>query len=91
MHTDNSTFTLFLIWLAVALVAQASNYWSIPQQQRTPRRMIALLLGVFAVGFGAATAWRASVDWSKLPTSSVGLRSGQLWNDGGVPAIRAMR
>ena len=87
MHTSNATFYLF--WGAVILsaAAQLFNYWSTAIEQRTCKRKLALGIGLTAVCLGAIAGYRAAIDWSALPHSNRGLRSGQLYNNGGEPAI----
>ena len=87
MHTSYLTLCLFLGGVVIALSAQIINYLSTALEQRTCKRKLALGLGLAAVLVTATAAYMAAINWSALPTSSAGLRSGQLWNDGGVPAI----
>jgi hypothetical protein len=80
---------LFLGGVAVSAVAQLVNYILaiIPAKPRPLWRTFALALGLGGLGLATAGAWRAAIDWSSLPTSPEGLQRGQLWNDGGIPAI----
>jgi hypothetical protein len=50
-------------------------------------RTFVLLLGLSGIILAALAGYRASIDWSKLPQSPNGLHPGQLWDDGGIPAI----
>jgi hypothetical protein len=84
MHTSYLTLFLFLGGLVGAAVVQIVNY-SISDQ--TGMRKLALGVGLVAVLLTGLGGYRASIDWSALPTSSEGLQRGQLWNDGGIPAI----
>jgi hypothetical protein len=87
MHTSYLTLSLFLGGVSIAVLAQWLNYASIPREQRTCSRKFALGLMIIALLLSATAAYQAAVDWSALPESSKGLRSGQLWNDGGIPAV----
>jgi hypothetical protein len=86
MHT--SCVTLGLFWGAVAFAfgAQVLNYYSLDKNQRRGNRKLALGLGLIAIASGIA-GWRASIDWATLPMSDEGLTKGQVWNNGGIPAI----
>jgi hypothetical protein len=87
MHTSNLVFYLFFAAVAVAALAQLMNYFSIAREQRTRRRQLGLALGLTAVILSAVSGYMAAIDWAALPTSPDGLRPGQLWDDGGIPAI----
>lgn len=71
----------------MAAMAQLTNYLSTPKQHRTRGRKVALGLGILAVILSGIAGYRAAIDWASLPTSAAGLGAGQLWNDGGIPAI----
>ena len=87
MHTSYVTLSLFLGGVSIGVLGQFINYLSIPREQRTFTRRVALVLVLIALFLSATAAYQAALDWSALPKSSEGLRSGQLWNDGGIPAI----
>jgi hypothetical protein len=87
VHTSDATFYLFWGAVLIAVTAQFANYWSAAKEQRTRKRKIALTLGVVAVILGAIAAYRAAIDWSHLPRSPEALQAGQLYNNGGIPAI----
>jgi hypothetical protein len=87
MHTSNLLFGMFWGAVIIAMAAQVLNYLNIPSDQRTRERKAALALGLLAAILGAVTGFLAATDWGALPTSYEGLRPGQLWNDGGIPAI----
>jgi hypothetical protein len=84
MHTSNALSFLFWGAVFVAMAAQIVSYCS---NRRTPGRTVALVLGLLAAILSGAAGWQADTDWGALPKSPEGLRSGQLWNDGGIPAI----
>jgi Na+/proline symporter len=87
MHTSYVIFWLFWGAVILAALAQCVSYWSIASEQRTHRRKFALALGLVAVLLSAIAGYMAAIDWSELPKSPEGLRSGRLFNDGGIPAI----
>lgn len=87
MHTSYLTLSLFLGGFFFAVLGQGINYVSTPREQRTCTRKVAFSLVFLALLLSAGAAWRAAIDWSALPKSSEGLRSGQLWNDGGLCVI----
>ncbi len=87
MHTSNALFCLFLAALVVTASAQVMNYLCIDPCQRTTKRKFALCLGLIAIVLSGVSGYKLAVDWSELPNSPEGLRSGELWNDGGIPAI----
>jgi hypothetical protein len=89
VHTSPLTYWLFIGGIAFAALGQIANYVLAitTAQPRLCWRTFALALGFMAIGLAASAGYRASIDWSTLPTSSAGLRAGQLWDDGGIPAI----
>ncbi len=87
MHTSKLVLFLFLAAFVLTALAQVMNYLSIDRASRTPRRKAALALGLAGVIVAAVSGYLAAVDWAALPKSPDGLRAGQLWNDGGIPAI----
>ena len=84
-----SYVTLCLFWGAVvfAFGAQVLNFYSLEPSQRRGKRKIALGLGLAAVIASGVAGWRANIDWAALPMSDEGLKKGQLWNNGGIPAL----
>ena len=84
-----SYVTLCLFWGAVflAILSQIGNYWSTPKANRTALRKGALALALCAAVCSGVAGWRASIDWASLPDNDGGLAPGQIWNNGGVPAI----
>ena len=84
-----SIVTFFLFWGAVILAAAAQivNYSCTPNEQRTWRRKFALGLGLIATLLSAIAGYQAAIDWGSLPKSYEGLKPGQLWDNGGIPAI----
>ena len=87
MHTSYLTLWVFFAGVFIALAAQVTSYASTALEQRTCKRKLALGLGLAAVLVTATAAYMAAINWSALPTSAEGLQTGQLWNDGGIPAI----
>ncbi len=87
MHTSNLLLFLFFAAVVIAALAQIMSYLSTDRGQRTRKRHLTLALGLTAVVLSAVSGYTAAVDWAALPKSPEGLRSGQLWNDGGIPAI----
>jgi hypothetical protein len=87
MHTSRLTAILFVVAIAFAALAQVTNYCGTPIGQRTFLQKIALLTGIAAVVLSGIAGWWADTDWATLPGSPEGLSPGQLWDDGGIPAI----
>jgi hypothetical protein len=87
MHTSYPTFFLFWTAIVAAALAQSANYLSAAKRERTPMRKIGFGLGLTAALLSAIAGYRAAINWATLPTSPEGLRDGQLWDDGGIPAI----
>jgi hypothetical protein len=87
MHTSYLTFSVFWIAIGASALAQIINYFSTPAESRTCRRKIALWIGLTAVALSGTAGYMAAINWSELPKSSVGLRPGQLYNNGGFPTI----
>lgn len=89
MHTSSLTYALFLIGIMLAAAAQIFNYLIaiIKPGPRPILRTITLITGLSGIGAASLAGYRASIDWSTLPSSPEGLRPGQLWNNGGIPAI----
>lgn len=88
MHTSSLTYSLFVGGIISACLSQLLNFL-VPALKR-PRpalRAVALTLGLSGIMLASLAAYRASIDWTTLPTSLEGLRPGQLWNNGGVPSI----
>lgn len=87
MHTSLLTVVLFWGALAFAVAAQSLNYFSTPRAQRSLAKRLALTTRFLAAVLSAIAGYRAAIDWDHLPMSSDGLKRGQLWNNGGEPAI----
>lgn len=87
MHSSYPLFILFLAVPILAGVGQVLNFVSIERSQRTFARKLALALGVSAILLAAVSGYLAAIDWTRLPKSPDGLSHGQLWDDGGLPAI----
>lgn len=87
MHTSKLVLEMFLAAAVWAIITQAPNFFSIEPGQRTAWRWAAVVSGISAVILSTASAYMAAVDWATLPKSPAGLSPGQLWNDGGLPAI----
>ncbi len=90
MHTSALTYGLFISGIIFASLAQLMNYYLavFPAQSRVVLwRSVVLVLGLMGIGLAGCAAYRASIDWAALPTSPENLSPGQLWDDGGIPAI----
>lgn len=87
MHTSWPIFILWLCGVAFAASSQTVNYFSTPRKDRTRLRHLGFGLGILATILAGTAAWKAATDWSALPMTTEGLSVGELWDDGGVPAI----
>ena len=87
MHTSKFVLFLFLAAACLAVLTQILNYHSIEPNNRTVKRKAALVSGIAAIIISAVSGYMAAVDWAALPKSPDGLQRGQLWNNGGLPAI----
>jgi hypothetical protein len=95
VHTSAWTFVVFWAGVVITLASQVIPLCR-PVIARVGPKLIpvgswalklAPVAGIVGTLFLAAAAWMADTDWSRLPLSSAGLHQGQLWNDGGIPAI----
>jgi hypothetical protein len=91
MFTSDLTFFLFWAAITAAALGQITNYLGTPEGQRTPMRRIGFGLGLAAALLSGIAGYRAAINWETLPKSPEGLLDGQLWDDGGVPAIMHRR
>jgi hypothetical protein len=85
MHTSQIIKYLFFAAIGLALLGQVVMYVS-TFLKRPYLSHIGFVLSLTAVIVSGIVGWQADTDWAHLPTSDAGLKSGQLWSDGGVIA-----
>ena len=86
MHTSWTIFILFWVGVGLGAISQVCNYRSTFCNNRRMRTW-GFWLGLSGTLIAGGAAFTAAINWNTLPLSSQGLRPGQLYDDGGVPAI----